>query len=100
VVVARMQYLGKLKRRMYVARAELDSDAPAPAPGTVLRAPGSSSEQAPGWVVNAVATEPGHWEMLVVAEIDAAEDGELRLGDEGPVLAVSAPPYGFAAEAG
>jgi folate-binding protein YgfZ len=99
-VVARMQYLGKLKRRMYVARAALPSDAPAPAPGTVLSAPGSASEQASGWVVNAAATGPGEWEMLVVAEIAAAEDGELRLGEDGPALKINPPPYGFAAEAG
>jgi folate-binding protein YgfZ len=98
-VVARMQYLGKLKRRMYVARATLSPDAAAPAPGTVLSAPGSSSGQAPGWVVNAVAIGPGQCEMLVVAEIAAAEDGVLHLGDDGPALEVSAPPYGFAADA-
>jgi hypothetical protein len=37
--------------------------------------------------------------MLVVGEIQAAEAGDLRLGDDGPVLEISPPPYGFAAEA-
>ncbi|MBK1620309.1 folate-binding protein YgfZ [Lamprobacter modestohalophilus] len=97
-VVARMQYLGKLKRRMYVAQATLDADAEPPLPGTLLSAASSTSEQAPGRVVDARATGPGQWEMLVVAEISAAEDGELRLGDSGPLLKLSPPPYGFPAE--
>ena len=91
-VVARMQYLGKLKRRMYIAEA--DTDVP-PKPGDALSAAGSSSEQGPGRVVDARASAPGHWELLVVAEIAAAEGGELRLGDDGPVLKLRAPAYGF-----
>ena len=98
-VVARMQYLGKLKRRMYVARVQLDADSETPAPGTLLSSPGSTSEQASGRVVNAVATAPCEWEMLVVAEISAAEGGELHLGEQGPMLAISPPPYGFSAPA-
>jgi len=91
-VVARMQYLGKLKRRMYIAEA--DSDAP-PKPGDALSAAGSSSEHGPGRVVDARASAPGHWELLVVAEIAAAEAGGLRLGDDGPMLTLRAPAYGF-----
>ena len=98
-VVARMQYLGKLKRRMYIARAELPPDAEPPAPGTPLGAASSSSEQAPGRVVNACATAPGRYELLVVGEISAAESGDLRLGGtDGPALELSPPPYGFPAE--
>jgi hypothetical protein len=91
-VVARMQYLGKLKRRMYIAEVEANTR---PAPGTMLSAPGSSSEQGPGRVVDARAAAPGRWEMLVVAEIAAAEDGELRLGEDGPRLSLRPPGYGF-----
>lgn len=97
-VVARMQYLGKLKRRMYIAEAELGPDAEPPRPGAALSSSSSTSEQAPGQVVDARASSPGHWEMLVVAEISAAENGELRLGDDGPLIKLSPPPYGFPAE--
>lgn len=97
-VVARMQYLGKLKRRMYIAQVELDADAEPPRPGTALSSPDSSSEQAAGRIVDARAAQPGHWEMLVVAEISAAESGQLRLGDEGPLLQLRPPPYGFPAQ--
>jgi folate-binding protein YgfZ len=91
-VVARMQYLGKLKRRMYIA--EVDTDTP-PKPGDVLSAPGSTSEQGPGRVVDARASAPGHWELLVVAEIAAAEGDGLKLGADGPMLQLRAPAYGF-----
>jgi folate-binding protein YgfZ len=96
-VVARMQYLGRLKRRMYHAR--VDGGTP-PRPGMALtRTGGDGTEPAPGRVVDARAGAPGEWELLVVAEIAAAEGGGLRLGDDGPVLELSAPPYGFPAEA-
>lgn len=91
-VVARMQYLGKLKRRMYIA--EVDTDTP-PTAGDLLSAPGSTSEQGPGRVVDARASASGHWELLVVAEIAAAEGDGLQLGDDGPLLRLRAPAYGF-----
>jgi folate-binding protein YgfZ len=91
-VVARMQYLGKLKRRMYIAEVDTDT---APKPGDVLSAPGSKSEQGPGRIVDARASAPGHWELLVVAEVAAAEGDGLQLGDDGPLLSLRAPAYGF-----
>ena len=98
-VVARMQYLGKLKRRMYTAEVE---SAIAPQPGDVLSVPGSTSEQAPGRVVDARAIAPGRYALLVVVEISAAEGGEVRLASDGtgdgPLLRLQAPPYGFPAE--
>lgn len=94
-VVARMQYLGKLKRRMYLAEVEA---ARPPQPGDPLAAPGSRSEQVPGRVVDARPIAPGRYALLAVAEIAMAEGGELRLGEDGPVLALEPPPYGFPAE--
>lgn len=91
-VVARMQYLGKLKRRMYWAEVETDSP---PNPGDTLHAPTSTSEQATGRVVDARAAGPGRYELLAVVEIDVAEAGEVRLGERGPILRLRPPPYGF-----
>ncbi len=91
-VVARMQYLGKLKRRMYWAEVETDSP---PRPGDELHAPTSTSEQASGRVVDARPAGPGRFELLAVVEIDAAEGGEVRLGEQGPPLRLRPPPYGF-----
>lgn len=94
-VVARMQYLGKVKRRMYIAEAA----APPPVPGTDLHAEGGASEQGAGRVVDARAAGPGRCELLVMVEVDAAEHREVRLGGpDGPVLTFREPPYGFPAE--
>lgn len=93
-VVARMRYLGKLKRRMYLAEVESPT---APRPGDELHAPGSTSEQTSGRVVDARPSGAGRYELLAVVEVEAAESGEVRLGAGGPLLACKAPPYGFPA---
>ena len=92
-VVARMQYLGKLKRRMY--RVAIDTDA-TPADGSELFSPESASGQGAGKVVRAATAPEGGVEALVVAEIAAAEADALYLGSEnGPKLALLELPYAF-----
>ena len=92
-IVARMQYLGKLKRRMY--RAHLDADAP-PAPGDELYAHGSASGQGTGKIVDAQPSPTGGYEVLAVVEIAAAEQGDVRLGGaDGPELEFKPLPYAF-----
>ena len=91
-VVARMQYLGRLKRRMYVG--ELESAA-APHPGDPLWSPTSTSEQGAGTIVEAAPAGPGRFAVLAVVETAAAEGTEVRLGDGGGLLRLEAPPYGF-----
>ena len=87
-IVARMQYLGKLKRRMYrLALAEGD----VPAPGTPLFAPVHAT--AVGEVVLAAPAETGV-ELLAVLQGDAAEQGIISLGTpDGPPLAMLELPY-------
>ncbi|MBK1718246.1 YgfZ/GcvT domain-containing protein [Thiocystis violacea] len=94
-VVARMQFLGKLKRRMYLAEVETDTP---PQPGDELFSASSTSQQASGRVVDASPLAGGRQALLVVAEISAAENGEVRLGENGPVLGLQEPPYGFPRE--
>jgi folate-binding Fe-S cluster repair protein YgfZ len=94
-VVARMQYLGTLKRRMYLAEVV---SAVAPRPGDELHSPSSRSEQATGRVVDACAVGGGRYELLAVLEITAASSGDVTLGAGGPTLRVKEPPYGFPAE--
>lgn len=90
-VVARMQYLGKLKRRMY--RAHLDVADP-PQPGQALFAAGSTSNQGAGRVVDARPAPGGGYELLAVAEIGSAEDATLHLGNaSGPRLEMRPLPY-------
>jgi len=87
-IVARMQYLGKLKRRLY--RLRLDA-AELPEPGTHLFAPSHNSSI--GEVVLAANAE-GNIELLAVLQAEAAEAGDLRLGAlEGPALHVLDLPY-------
>lgn len=68
-VVARMQYLGKLKKRMYRARV---SATQVPGAGTdIFRASGGS---AVGKVVSAARSADGSVQMLAVLAIDASAD--------------------------
>ncbi|MGS0544577.1 folate-binding protein YgfZ [Pseudomonas sp. Y5-11] len=87
-IVARMQYLGKLKRRLY--RMQLDASE-LPEPGTPLFAPSHSS--AIGEVVIA-ARAAEKIELLAVLQAEAAEAGDLHLGAlEGPALHLLDLPY-------
>ena len=74
-VVARMQYLGQLKRRMFLASVERDGPV---APGEAIHAAGNS--QSVGSVVNASPHPQGGQWLLAVLRIDAAESQALRLG--------------------
>ncbi|MTW20612.1 YgfZ/GcvT domain-containing protein [Allochromatium palmeri] len=93
-VVARMQFLGKLKRRMYLAEVERDTP---PQPGEELFNASSASQQTDGWVVDACPLGDARHALLAVTEIAAVDAGEIRLGADGPVLSLREPPYGFPA---
>jgi len=87
-IVARMQYLGKLKRRLY--RVQLDASE-LPEPGTLLFAPSHGSSI--GEVVLAARTEK-NIELLAVLQAEAADAGDLHLGTaEGPALHLLDLPY-------
>jgi folate-binding protein YgfZ len=87
-IVARSQYLGKMKRRMVLAHVDA-----AAAPGDSLYSddfPG----QATGTVVNAAPAPGGGYDLLAVAQIESATKHTLHLqtGD-GPTLALRPLPY-------
>lgn len=87
-IVARMQYLGKLKRRLY--RLALASEQ-LPAPGLELFSPVHSSSV--GEVVLAATSDNG-CELLAVLQEDAVHDGRLHLGAaDGPALSLLDLPY-------
>ncbi|MGE1173529.1 folate-binding protein YgfZ [Pseudomonas sp. BW7P1] len=87
-IVARMQYLGKLKRRLY--RVQLDASE-LPEPGSPLFAPSHGSSI--GEVVLAARAEQ-NIELLAVLQAEAADAGDLRLGTaEGPALHLLDLPY-------
>lgn len=87
-IVARMQYLGKLKRRLYsltLASSEL------PEPGVALFSPVHASSV--GNVVMA-AQAGDSIELLAVLQADAVEDGRIHLGTaEGQLLQLGELPY-------
>lgn len=87
-IVARMQYLGKLKRHLY--RLALDGSQ-IPQVGTELFSPVHGTSV--GEVVLA-ATAEGGIELLAVLQDDAAQDGRIHLGStDGPSLSLLDLPY-------
>lgn len=95
-VIARTQFLGKLKRRMY--RAHIDADTP-PKPGDELYAPDTEPAQSAGRIVAAAPWPDGGFEVLAVAQIASVETAEVRWGrPEGPILRFGTLPYAFEAD--
>ena len=92
-IVARTHYLGKLKRRMYLARIDSLN---APRPGDALFSPQTDASQSPGQLADACHYPGGGAVVLAVALIDCAENGILQWGDaNGPVLQLLPLPYPF-----
>ncbi len=87
-IVARMHYLGKLKRRMYLAHV----DAVARAGEDVYSA--SLGEQACGMLANAVPSPAGGYDVLVVMQIESHDTQIIHLGAvQGAVLNFEKLPY-------
>ena len=87
-IVARMQYLGKLKRRLY----HLSLAGPAPAAGSELFSPVHGSSV--GEVVLAADAGNGQCELLAVLQEDAVNDGRIHLASiDGPALQRLELPY-------
>lgn len=89
-IVARTQYLGKLKKRMY--RVKLEA-AQRPAVGADLYAP-DFGEQSAGQLVNVAPLADGGFEALAVLQTSSREAGEVHLGSpDGPRLHFLDLPY-------
>ena len=87
-IVARTQYLGKIKRRMY--RVAVDALTTA---GIDLYAP-ETGEQSCGNVVIAAQTGENSSEALVVLQVSTVEAGVVHLGSSsGPALRFLSLPY-------
>lgn len=90
-VVARMQYLGKLKRRMYRAHIATDT---APQPGESLYTAHAETGQDTGMIVDAQAAPQGGYEVLAVVQCADVELGDVRLdGPQGAALKFLDLPY-------
>lgn len=87
-IVARMQYLGKLKRHMY--RLIL-ADTRVPLPGTEVFLPGSS--QSVGTLVYAAPADSSRCEALVVLRDDVSQAPELQFGERPVAVQLATLPY-------
>jgi folate-binding protein YgfZ len=96
-VVARMKYLGSLKRRMYLAK----TDAPTqPQPGDELYSTTETeSGQGAGKLVTSAASPQGGYELLAVIDKNHIETDQLHLeSDSGPTIDIIPLPYEFEEE--
>lgn len=92
-VVARLRYLGELKRRAYRARVLAGDDIP---PGTAVRGGTGDTPGNVGQVLVSAPTPDGTRELFLVLQI-AAADHPLRLGDDrGPSIELLDLPYDVA----
>jgi folate-binding protein YgfZ len=92
-IVARMHYLGKLKRRMY--RVGFDAQE-APETGTRLVTETSTESQDIGTILSAQKNPDGNYDALAVIQTRDAENSRLKLGDaNGPDVTVLDLPYSF-----
>ncbi len=89
-IIARTRYLGKLKRRLYLAH--LDGEA-APACGDTLYSPDMEG-QASGMVVNAAPAPGGGYDLLAVIQQGSVQTGDVRWkSPDGPRLELLPLPY-------
>ncbi len=89
-IVARSQYLGKLKRRMYLAHVEAQAAA-----GQELHSPDLPG-QACGLVANAAPAPGGGTDLLAVMQVSSHDGGKVHLGSaDGPRLVFKPLPYGL-----
>lgn len=87
-IIARMQYLGKLKRHMQILTFSATHN---PAPGTHLYSADKTGEV--GELVEAVSVAPGQYLALAVLE-DSFKDSALKLGPEpAPAVELLSLPY-------
>ncbi|HEY4317234.1 MAG TPA: folate-binding protein [Herbaspirillum sp.] len=97
-IVARSQYLGKLKRRMLLASVDQADSAAVEAirPGVDIFS-SADPEQPCGMIVNAAITGDGGISCLVEIKLAAQEGGAIRAGSAaGPLLHFNSLPYSLA----
>ncbi len=93
-IVARTQYLGKLKRRMYVGNLAMDIS---PNPGDELFS-ADMPDQATGMIVNAAPAPTGGYDVLAVLQIASVEANAMHWKSlDGPTLKLGVLPYAIPA---
>lgn len=90
-VVARMHYLGKLKKRMY--RISLEEKA---SPDDKIYNTDGSNEQSVGQIVDAQENENGGYDALAVIQVAAESSKGLKVGNQnGGSVTIETLPYTF-----
>ncbi len=93
-VVARMHYLGKLKKRMY--RVSLNCPAK---PNDKIYNANSDNAQSVGQIVDAQENENGSFDALAVLQVNTIESDNLKLGSmQGEQIRLEKLPYPFPAD--
>lgn len=98
-IVARTQYLGRLKQRLYLGHLDhpLAEEADLPAPGTALYS-NDMDGQSTGMVVESALAPAGGIDLLAVVRTDSAAACPVHVGSlDGPVLDPLAPAHPAAA---
>ena len=87
-IIARMQYLGRLKERLYLFHSPQPS-----APGSRIYS-AAFADQAAGTVVDSAPAPSGGHDLLAVAQIGAVESGDVHVdAPDGAPLALEPLPY-------
>jgi tRNA-modifying protein YgfZ len=81
-IVARTQFLGTVKRRMFLAHIDA---AAAPLAGDALFG-GALADQESGTIVGAAPAPGGGYDLLAVLQSEGVHAGPIRLGANGPAL--------------
>jgi folate-binding protein YgfZ len=88
-IVARTQYLGRLKERTFLAHV----DGPPPKPGDKLYSP-AFGEQSCGTVLNAASAPGGGSDLVASMQIAAMQSADVRIGSpEGAAIVLLPLPY-------
>lgn len=91
-IVARMHYLGRLKRRMYLAHIDADVASMALSGDELYSA--EMEGQACGMIANAAPAPGGGYDVLAVVQIASCDTHTVHLGSlQGPALSFEALPY-------
>lgn len=89
-VVARMHYLGKLKRRLFIGSAKTDT---LPSPGESVMS-GNENEQKVGQIVTSSRSNNNQIELLAVLQIEKAAENDLHIqSSTGPSIELIDLPY-------
>ena len=89
-IIARMHYLGKLKRRLFLSRFQADK---CPIAGDELSVCGAQNPDGSGKVVDAVIDDEGLCHCLYIAQIKRATNNELCLFEQSmiPIKSIGLP---------